>query len=309
MSTIGELMTRFGELYGAGNYAEALTFITDEIPNHPADNAMLLCFLAAMSARIEDTTAALATFKQALEKGYWYHEGALRSDPDFASLQDIEEFKAIVEQNAQRRQVALATTKPILRVLEKPDTPASAPLLIALHGNLSNVDGYSVYWQSAVEQGWRVALPQSTRMSWFSGAYDWGDIEVSLGELDHHYQTLITNHNLNPSCIVIAGFSMGGLIAERAVITQRIPASGLLWIEGAPDEEFKQLLAQHQPINFRAYFAAGQSQDFLQTAETLSQTLRKVGIPYQVEILPSLHHEIPDSFTQTLDRALAFLCP
>lgn len=307
MSSIGEVMGRFGEFYGAGSYQDALTLVNSELPNHPNDQAMLLCFSAAMSARLGDSTSALTTFQTALDAGYWYHEGALRGDPDFASLQDIDAFKALVEQNGQRRQAALAETKPIMHVLETADTALDAPLLIVLHGNLSKVDTYSKSWQSAVEQGWRVALPQSSRLSWLSGLYDWGDLETSLSEFDQHYQTLMTKYAA-PSRLVIAGFSSGGMIAQRVTLSKRVPVQGLLWMESGVDENLKTLIAEHQPFDLRAYFVAGHGQDFIPNAEALAGALEAVGVPCQIEKLLSLYHEYPEPFAPILDRALAFLC-
>jgi len=307
MSSIGELMSRFTELYGAGSYHEALALVDQELPNLPENRAMLLCFSAAMSARIGNTADALSTFNTALDSGYWYHEGALRGDPDFASLQDDPEFKTILTENAQRRQAAFTGIKPFFRVLENADTSPSAPLLIAMHGNMSNVDGFSADWQSAVDKGWRVALPQSTQAAWLSEAYNWDDIDLGMTELEQHYHALVSA--AAPACVVIAGFSAGAHIAQRAIITKRIAANGLLWVEGRPDPDLKAIALAHQPHDFRAFFAFGRSQDFAQSAESFVQTFGEVGIACAFESLDTDYHEIPASFAHTLDRALAFLCP
>jgi predicted esterase len=310
VSRIGEVIGQFGDLYGAGSYADALALVINELPQHPYYEAMLLCYSAAMSARLGDTSSAIATFRAALDKGYWYHEGALRGDPDFTSLQAETKFQALVEQCAQRRQVALATVKPVLRVLEPATaTSQTAPLLIAVHGGISNVDHDAAYWQPAVEQGWRVALPQSTGLSWVSGLYNWNAMDVALAELDQHYQTLMSQYAIDPADIVLAGFSQGGLVAEQAVLTKRIPARGLLFIEGARDENIAQLIAEHQPYDLRAYFAAGTGQDFIATAELMAQAMREVGIVCEIERMPNRHHDYPASFPQTIARALKFLCP
>lgn len=305
MSTFGTVLGQFSELYAAGNYSDALVLVNHSLADLPDYESILLCFSAAMSARLGDTAGALSTFRTALDKGYWYHEGALRGDPDFASLQSDAEFQSIIEQNAQRRQAALAEVKPLVRVLEPAGALPSAPLLIALHGNLSNIDSFASYLQPLVEQGWRVALAQSSRPTWVSGFYDWQDIEVGLTELDGHYQALTANGT--PSQVIITGFSMGALVAERAAITKRIPASGLFWVEGAPDDQIDELLSAHQPHHFRAYFAAGQSQDFQATAETLSKSLSAAGVPCEIEAMPNAYHDFPATFPQTLERALAFL--
>ncbi len=308
MISIGELMSKFGELYAAGSYHEALALIQRETPNLPENHAMLLCFEAAMFARTGDTARALSTFRTALNSGYWYHEGGLRGDPDFVSLQNEPEFETIVAENAHRRHDALSAIKPFFQILEKPDTPPSAPLLITLHGNFGSAGGYAAHWQSAVEKGWRVALPQSTQAAWFSNAYDWADIDLGLQELDDHYHSLITSPAA-PACIVIAGFSRGALVAQRAILTKRIHVNGFLWLEGVPDPDFTQLVLTHKPYDFRAFFAFGRSQDFAKSAGSFAQTLREAGVVCELEILNSDHHEIPASFPHTLERALAFLCP
>jgi predicted esterase len=153
-------------------------------------------------------------------------------------------------------------------------------------------------------------LPQSKHLSWLSDFYDWpNDLDDSLADLEQHYHTLINTYAINPQRVIISGFSRGAFLAERAAIQKRLPVQGVLWIEGPIDDDFDSLLSNHQPLDIRAYFAAGQSQDFLQTAHTFTQSLNKHGIANHLETYPSHYHEMPSSFDSLLEHALAFLCP
>jgi predicted esterase len=306
MARFGEVYNDFTLLYNSGNYALALELVTAELPNHKDYAAILMCFRIAMLSRLGDVNSAIVELRAALNAGYWYHEGALHGDPDFAALQGNPEFEQLVEQNAVRRKQAIENIKPVLRVLEPKTYPA--PLLIAIHGNFSNVDTFADYWKAAQDMGWLVALPQSLQPSWLSGFYDQGDVEAASHEITRHYQQLLSHYNIDTTRIITAGFSRGALIAERIALTQQLPASGFCWIECSLDENLEQIL-QNAPTGVRAYLVAGQGQDFIPAADALHQQLTAHGIVSTVEYTPNEAHELSVDFPQVLEKAIQFICP
>ena len=82
-------------------------------------------------------------------------------------------------------------------------------------------------WGPVAEQGWLLAAAQSSQAG-MTDQYIWDDQNTALREIAQHYATLRDEHDIDPSRVVLGGFSMGGETALRAALLGTMPARGFI---------------------------------------------------------------------------------
>jgi dienelactone hydrolase len=305
-----EILVRVDQLYHSGEYQQANELIADAFEECLEQRWLLYYWQVCLLARLGKATDAENTFQNALTQGYYYNEAVLHRDEDLASLQSRPRFESLVEQSQKLLQIAQAKAAPGLTLLEPVESNyPSVPLLIALHGNHSNSELMQPYWNHLSDQGWLVALPQSSRVSG-NHLYSWDDPDLALRELSAHFATLSRKISVDPAHVVLAGFAKGGELAIRAALRQTLPATGFLCI--APFfthlAEIEALISGAHFSSLRGYFILGEKDTHCTPpALRLVELMRLQGLPCQAEVIPGLGHRFPDDYRSSIQRGLQFL--
>lgn len=309
--TIGAIEQEFHQLYSQSKFAAAYDLATREAGRFPEwAQPTIYNWRFCTACLMGDPALALRLIEEALDAGYWYGEAALREDTDLAALVGLPEFERLVELSAQRRDEALAQARPELKILLPANGTAPYPLLLALHGNNSNIVDSERYWRSAVEQGWLVALPQSSQLM-SAEHYGWNDRDWAVREITQHVAAIREQYEIDPARMVIAGFSMGGGLAARLALSGELPTRGFIGVGpylSSIGSVLPLLEAQReQPL--RAYLVASQRDEYCYgVAQKLAELLPQYGIPCELELHPDLGHDFPPEFERSLIKGLDFIC-
>jgi predicted esterase len=254
---------------------------------------------------------AVQLLESAYTLGYWYHEGALRGDPDFAALQNHPLFLGLVERMAARRQAAATSILPDRRVI-KPPAAGPYPLCLVLHGNHSNFNTILPYWQSLVDQGWMLAAMQSSQPGWASGVYVWDDVAKALAEIKPQAADLLADPSVDPRGLVAAGFSMGATVAVRMALDPAFSLRGVIaheaWITDEILAELKQAAASAPPTQTRVLLMAGQENtQYVDMALEVHELLTSPGTPCRVMYSSNRQHGYPPDFAAFLQPAATWI--
>jgi len=309
-TSFGQFSTQFMACYQKQAYQEALNLINSTIDHLPFHAGMIMAWKAGMLSLIGDRTGAVATLQAALQLGHWYHEEALRQDPDYAALQELPDFQAIVEECQRRREHDEAPPPPQLTFLEPPPTtPHPYPLLITLHGNMSSASGYAPHWTYAAAQGWLVAVPQSSQIAWVGGYHVWDDYDRALAEIRQQYEGIRQRYEIDPARTVIAGYSMGGEVAQKAALCGDMAVQGFIGVEGwvFDLEQLLPLLEAKRNPGLRSYLITGQHAEFLEPSRQIDELLHAHGYASQREEMDNEYHGYGSTFDEILGRALAWV--
>jgi len=309
--TLATIEQAFYTLCSAGEYAAAYQLATREAGRFPTwAQSNIYNWRFCTACLMGDPALALRLIAEALEAGYWYGEADLREDPDLATLQGMPEFERLITLAGQRRDAALAQAKPELKILVPANGAAPYPLLLALHGNNSNIADSERYWRSAAEHGWLVALPQSSQPMG-TQTYGWNDGAWAVREITQHVATLREQYPIDPARVVVAGFSMGGGLAAWLVLSSTLPACGVIGVGPflANVESVLPLLEAPRERPLRAYLIASQRDQYCYgVAQKLAELLPPHGIACEVELHPDLGHDFPPEFERSLLKGLDFIC-
>jgi predicted esterase len=213
----------------AGRSADALDVLTHEEPRFPRQRGITRMLRVEILAELGRVDEAIALFRDTLAQGFRYRSRWFR-DARFDPLRHHPEFSALIERADRAYDDAQAAAAATLDVI-MPGGKAPAqgwPLLVALHGNNSDLAETAPWWRPAADVGWVVALPQSSEIALTPGVFLWNDADRALRDLDRHLAQLRRDLPIDDSRVVIAGFSMGGRLALELALSGRVPAAAAL---------------------------------------------------------------------------------
>jgi predicted esterase len=297
------LVTDVYKLYQEKDYQQAADILEANVGAFPDRKSTIIYWLMNLYAQIKPERA-IQLFGEAIDDGFWYAPNALGDeDPDLKPIVRDPEFQRLRSISTERYEAARAVTKPELHVFTNDDTPQ--PTLIALHGNNSNAEKTAEKWTSIVDDGWLVAVPQSSQISG-PNQYVWNDMDTSIAEVKAHY-TALKEHDIMEDQVFVGGFSMGGALALRLALDNAIPARGYILVATFLPE-VNTLDVSNLSADVRFYIFVGEKEDFsLDNTQKLVEMLRANGNAVHFEIRPEVAHEYPPDFAETLRGMLNFV--
>jgi dienelactone hydrolase len=300
--------------FQAGEYGAALDLLTEQGGRFPDERTSIDYLRSCAAVRVGQTALALEILQRFLSDGVWFSEQVLRTSPSYAPLQGTAAFELLVKGHGQLRgETAGESDLLITPPVEGTATPY--PLLLALHGNGSSPDNEREDWGTAAEEGWLVAAPQSAQMLW-AGADSsvWTDHETAAREIQAHYDQVSRENPLDPTRLVLAGFSMGGEIALWLALRGEFTARGFVLVgPGGGDidnpEAWRPLIESAAPRNLRGVIFLGEADNAIphDHIQTISDLLNEGGIPCRLVRMPDIRHEFPADFGERLAEALRWV--
>lgn len=295
-------------LVADGNFEQALSLVSQHFALFPPHAQRVVYFWRMdMACRLGNTSLALDLLEAAVNAGHWY--ASLDKNASFRLLNDSTRFQHLITQCAQRRTEEIERSRPGLTIL-KPDPLRDAnPTVIALHGNSGNVESFAPHWQHAVRAGWLVILPQSPQ-SFGPRTYVWNDWDWVVPVLLEQCRQVCKTHPVDPTCIVLTGFSMGAGLALRQAFERTLLVNGVLAVAPflSDVEKLRPALQNPQNREMRVYLVASHEDQYCyEVARELSVLFPEYGIRYQLDISPDVGHAFPSSFEARISDALDFI--
>jgi pimeloyl-ACP methyl ester carboxylesterase len=308
------LEAQLNQLVQNNQYAEALDLVTREGPNFSADRIWVDFWHMCTAAGTGNHELVFQVAEQLLADGLWYGEAMWRRLPSFQTIQSDPNFERIAAAHRAAEERDAPADERILLTRLPENHSSTSPLLVALHGNNSTASQTLPFWQAAVSQGWVLALPQSTQV-WYKGdAYFWDDFEMARATVTAHFARLQQDIAFEPSRVILAGHSMGGLVAIRLALMGTPNVRGFVAIGPAvpfldAPEELEALLIPARQRGVRGYFLLGEQDHaiFADKVQALSERLQLAGITCELETVPDATHDYSPIYDAALLRALAFM--
>lgn len=307
--TFSDLATGMFQRYNEGRYQEALDFVNQHAGEAPDETPTTTIWRICLESMSGQPDQAIETLAQAVDQGLWWHPDALTQDPDLAAVQSSPRFQTLVDKVRQRYEQERQAARPEMQVFAPPsDAPRPYPLLIALHGMGGSLRTTAPRWQPLAQQGWLVAVPQSSQIVNLGG-YIWEDKALAEAEVAAHLDRLLADYPVDEQRIVLAGFSQGAGLALTWALEGRFPAAGFIavapWLEKPEEVTVNPDPHTHLP---RGYLVTGElDTGHQEVVGKIEDLLHSACISYEREHHIELGHSYPPQFMETIQRAINFI--
>lgn len=312
-STYAELNQKMIGHFQQGEFQQALELIEKEGASFPANRPLVDYWKMVSCARLDDRKRVIEIAENCLKDGVWFGEMMWRRSPSFASLHGDADFERIVASSLALQEKDSPPSEPVVIKHFPTDYSKKSPLLIALHGNQNTAEGTLPFWRASVDSGFLLAVPQSSQ-AMFKGAFIWDDLEVSFRDVKACYESLMSEMDFDEQNIVLAGHSMGGLIAIQMALTGEMPVHGLVVNGpalpfGDEPEELDRLLPSARERGLRIYFVVGEKDTDIEQDEirAFAEKIKSAEIPCELETVPAQTHDYNFAYDVPLQRALEFV--
>ena len=229
-ASFNELNAEMERLRDAGQESSALDLLTRSEPLFPPQAALTRMLRVELLAKMNRASEAIDLLRDGLDRGYRYRGRWLRNER-FATLTSQPRFGALVERSEAQYEKAQADARPDLGIfLPHGGSVGKLPVLVALHGNNRTMQDTAPSWQSVVQHGWVLAVPQSSEIATTPGFFVWNDRDRAARDLGAHLATLRARISLDSTRSVLGGFSMGARLALELGLTGRFLSKRVLAI-------------------------------------------------------------------------------
>jgi len=310
-----EFEQRLRDLLAEKHYLQIINLIEDEGERYPNQYVYLAYWRIGMAARDNNPDLALSALDDLIHEGIWISQFLLRTSPSLENLQDLPAFDERVQAMGVLQHREAAQLLPLL-ILRKESDPFSGeqryPLLFGLHEDRATALNSIKFWQPAAEQGWLVAVPQSSQAQW-SGAYVWEDVPQAQAELSDHLDDLGEKYDLDLRRIILAGHRQGGELAAWLSLSGGIEARGFIAAAPTgsqianPDRWFHMLQAS-EPSGVRGVFILGElDAHYLPELKRLVDILNAFDVPTLLDIVPGVGSDFHPAFHEAISRAIDYI--
>ncbi|QWG33209.1 alpha/beta hydrolase [Bacillus mycoides] len=287
-----------------GNF-EAYSYIMKNAKDVMGNEAQIYNFKYALASAAGLEEEAMYLMKEAIiENGFWYGSEYLISDDDLKPLHKFEEFHRMVQLCKEREELAKKSEQADLKYKY---SKQNENLLITLHGDEENIQIIEPYWNSVMEQGFMLALPQSSQIQ-FSDGYVWDNIERGREELKGHYNKIILNNTFEN--IIIGGFSAGARVALHSMLQGEIEVNGFIFVAPwLPEmEEWEEMIGILHDKSIKGYIICGdQDEDCFECTQQFVKLLKDKNIEHKYKVVPNLNHDYPHNFEELLKEAIEYI--
>lgn len=314
-STYAELNQQMIEHFQNKEYQQALNLILSEGSNFPAERILVDYWAMCSAARLNNRALVYQVAEKFHSDGLWYGEVMWRQTPSFQKLQGEEDFERLVTSSKKVMEFDPSSSQSISLKFLPENCSSKSPLIIALHGNQYKASDTVPFWQPAVSQGYVLAIPQSTQAA-YKDAYVWDELETSFADVKNYYAKIKSDTAFDESHVILAGHSMGALIAIHMALTGMLNLRGFI-VNGAAIpfrealDELEALIPSVRERGLRGYFILGENDLDISQEEVhwFFEKLKSAGLNCEIETVPGATHEYNPAYDAALVRALEFVNP
>ncbi|MBJ8105001.1 MULTISPECIES: alpha/beta hydrolase [Bacillus cereus group] len=300
-----QLLNETLDCYAKKGSFEAYSYIMEHAKGVVGNEAQIYNFKYALASAAGLEEEALHLMKKAIiENEFWYGREYLISDDDLKPLHKFEEFHRMVQLCKEREELAKKSEQADLKYKY---SKQNENLLITLHGDQENIQIIEPYWNSVMEQGFMLALPQSSQIQ-FSDGYVWDSIERGREELKEHYNKIKANKTFGN--IIIGGFSAGARVALHSMLQGEIEVNGFIFVAPwLPEmEEWEEMIGILHDKSIKGYIICGdQDEDCFECTQQFVKLLKDKNIEHKYKVVPNLNHDYPENFEELLKEAIEYI--
>ncbi len=193
------------------------------------------------------------------------------------------------------------------------DSTSRWPLILALHGGNDNYESFAENWLGmATDLHAIIVVPAGViRESQITNSWgsDMGVIEKPIIDL---VKTFTSRHLADPEQVYLAGFSQGAQASLELAVRRPDLFHGTIAMSGFVDSPITDSMlsqAHHHGLKIYAISGENENQTFRAELSSFDSSCTKAKIPFEMETISGMIHEIPLDFHTQILQAWQWLRP
>lgn len=248
--------------------------------------------------------SAIAVLKEGLKKGIWWNPLTLTRDQDLNNLQNIEEFKMILNECQRILESNKHMAKPQLFTY---GNDKSNKGLFSLHWRASNVKDFAPYWfDNDLLHDFLFAYPQSSQVFGYN-SYCWDNQNIAVEEITALYSEFKEKFSTKQD--IFTGASQGGKLAiELSLNGNILGTKGFIAVIPAIQDvaPLERLLVSNKN-NIKGCIITGDKDPFYDKTVDLAKIFEENDFQCKLVVKEGLGHFFPNNFTDLLKEAVEFI--
>ena len=302
-----EMRAHAMKFYQQKKYAEAAEILEKALAQFPGHLHANTFNLALMYVLLDEADKGLKILEHGLEQGVLYGKYDFM-DEIWAPLTKLDGFHSFNQKNEAKRMELQKAAEPKLEVFvpENFDRSKKYPLFIALHGGGENIEVFKPQWTSdLLKKDFIVAYPQSSQLITKNG-YNWTeDIELTKKEIKKAYEKVLQDFPVDPSKVIVGGFSSGGVASLVTILDQTIPAIGFVVLcPTKPDDFTAEKVGEAKERGIRGTLLTTEMDNRLPAQKEMAEIMKEQELPLEFIVTPNVGHWYPENLSDLIDAAI-----
>jgi predicted esterase len=187
------------------------------------------------------------------------------------------------------------------------------PIFFVLHGDggNANLEQFPWYWPSeAVTQLGFISVYVQSSQVLDSQNYGWlSNPQIARQDIKNCYEMIVSQFAIDPSLIIIGGFSGGAITAIDIALTDVLPIKGFVCQspEIKPESFTVENVCNAAKRGIRGVFMEGEKVIPVPEEQEMMQIFEDAGLPCQFYVNPGLGHAIPRDLENKLSQAIEYI--
>ncbi len=307
-STYAEMNKEVGKCFKQQTFDEAIVVLENHLSVFPERLLPMTYNLATCYAKVQNYKKGIEKLNYGLDNGVWYNKWAF-DRKIWDAYKEFDDFHQFLKNNILKRSEAQKSAKSEVLIVTPDgyDENKAYPLFFALHGGGGNVASFKNLWVSdRMEKEFIVVYMQSSIIVSMTG-YSWEDADVATSEIEKAYTDINKNYKIDPSEILIGGFSSGGVAAMDIISKSTIPFSGFISLSPPMPAEFSKDYVENLKSKKNRSSIITNSKDprFLDQRK-MAEMFLNCGMQYQFIETPAIGHWFPKNLNEIIDGAIIY---
>lgn len=291
--------------YQAKDYQKAAQGYISSL-KHYSENAAAAFNAACCFSLMNNKEAALKWLERAVDLGFY----AFDQDPDLDNIRNTKQYKKALAR-AQKLDTALKQKigAPLVILPQDYDTAKTYGLLVALHGVGSEPNNI-VQALAGVPQrmGYILAAPYGVKPMG-NGGFNWDNWDQAEQKVLDAVRQVRERHRIDPSRIILLGFSQGGIYAYYIGAKNAGLFKGIIPMAGSYYSEVDQFLprSRENGLKICIMFGGNEPDDLIKSNLDAYRSFIMSGITASLTVYARLGHAFPPNKEFEIQRAIEWV--
>ena len=291
--------------YQAKDYQKAAQGYISALRHYPGYTAAVYntaCCYSLLNSQAE----AIKWLEKAVDLGYYEFD----RDPDMDNIRQTGKYKKLLSLSQKlNKDLEQKAGTPLVSLPQNYDSTKTYGLLVALHGSGSEPNTILQNLAGVPQRLGYIAMAPYGTHAYGPGRFNWNTMEDSEQRVLETVKIAQARYHINPSRIILFGFSLGGTVTYHAGTKNAGLFKGIIPVAGTYDSSMDQFLPRSRENGLKVCIMFGDldHETVVASNQVALKSFIMSGVTASLTAYARLGHAYPPSWEHDLQRAIEWV--